>query len=134
MIMVPSTFTFAPIISMIITGVCYSLGGSAVWPLTGLLVDHKVIGTAYGILMSFQSCGLLVGPIIVGWITNDAANPNYQNAEIFFGCIAILCLMLCLLIVHYDSIGNKVLVSSAKTQRRVSAENKQKEADAKEKL
>ena len=81
---------FAPItpwIGVAIIGISYSMLASSLWPMVSLLVDKQMLGTAYGLMQSWQNLGLAVIAIAVGAI----AEKGWVQIEMFFaGCVSCM--------------------------------------------
>jgi len=62
-----------PLVGMVMLGLSFTLVPAAMWPAVPRIVDQNRVGTAYGIMTWIQSLGLLLFPLLAGWIT-DATN------------------------------------------------------------
>ncbi|EGR30537.1 major facilitator superfamily protein, putative [Ichthyophthirius multifiliis] len=95
---------FSFIFPLILFGIFYSLYGAVFWSCIPLVVPNKILGTAFGITIGFQNGGLVIGPLIVGFIIEQT---NYKQSgffwmEIFFTSLAFMCLFIHLLIYSND--------------------------------
>lgn len=90
-------FTFLmPVIAMVIMGISYSLLACSLWPLIpNEVLDHQV-GTAYGMMQSFQNLGLGVFAILSGKIVDSS---GYLMLEAFL--IISLCVSMVATIILY---------------------------------
>lgn len=68
-----SLTSLSPYIPMFTLGIAFSLVPAAMWPSVAIIVEEKVVGTAYGIMTSLQNLGLFIFPILAGYIL-DATN------------------------------------------------------------
>jgi nitrate/nitrite transporter NarK len=79
------TFTSVnPYALMALMGIAFSLVPAAMWPAVSKIVPDHLIGTAYGIMFSFQNLGLFAIPILAGYIL-DATNPGITPGMIEHG-------------------------------------------------
>lgn len=90
------TIAFAPgypmfgYIGIGILGIGYSLVPAAMWPSVPKIIPEKNLGTAYSLIYWIQNMGMLLVPMIVGYIiakTADAVNAEYLF--IFLSLVAI---------------------------------------------
>jgi predicted MFS family arabinose efflux permease len=56
------------IILIIILGVAFSLVPSAMWPSVPKIIPEKQLGTAYGMIFLVQNVGLMLVPLLIGWV------------------------------------------------------------------
>ena len=74
-----------PWVGVIIIGISYSMLAASLWPMVNLLVESHQLGTAYGLMQSWQNLGLAVIAIAVGAI----AEKGWIQIEIFFSaCVS----------------------------------------------
>ena len=74
-----------PWVGVIIIGISYSMLAASLWPMVNLLVESHQLGTAYGLMQSWQNLGLAVIAIAVGAI----AEKGWIQIEIFFAaCVS----------------------------------------------
>jgi MFS family permease len=57
-----------PIIPMLMLGIAFSLVPAALWPSVPLVVKEENLGTAYGLMAQFQSFGLWIIPLSMGFL------------------------------------------------------------------
>lgn len=62
-------------VMVIILGIGFSLVPSAMWPSVPKIIPEKQLGTAYAVIFWIQNIGLLVVPLILGFVLN-ATNPE----------------------------------------------------------
>ncbi len=62
-------------------GIAFSLVPAAMWPSVARIVDEKRLGTAYGIMFSFQNLGLFAMPILAGFVL-DSTNKGISAGEL----------------------------------------------------
>jgi MFS family permease len=110
LLLVHLVFSFTnltPYVPMILLGIAFSLVPAAMWPSMVRLVEDRQIGTAYGMMYSFQNLGLWGFPLLAGIIL-DAANPgnpeilNYRPAILLFAGLGLLGLLFALLLKRED--------------------------------
>ena len=63
---------------LIILGLAFSLYASVIWPSIALLVEPKILGTAYGMAMAIQNGGLALGPYLAGVLID---NKSYKDTK-----------------------------------------------------
>ncbi|MDR2497326.1 MAG: MFS transporter [Tannerellaceae bacterium] len=61
------------VIIMILLGIAFSLVPSAMWPSVARIIPHKSLGTAFAIIFYIQNLGLMLVPILIGWIIDRFA-------------------------------------------------------------
>ena len=86
---------FAPVNAMPVwipllgQGIAYALFSAVIWPSVGMVVEKKMTGTAYGIILSMQNTGLALFPIFVAAIHKHSHDKYVPNVELLFcGCAA----------------------------------------------
>jgi MFS family permease len=70
-----SLTNITPYIPMFVLGVAFSLVPAAMWPSVAKLVETNKIGTAYGLMFTIQNIGLMVFPLLIGYVL-DRYNPG----------------------------------------------------------
>jgi MFS family permease len=82
---------FMPVwIPLVGQGVAYALFSAVIWPSVGLVVEKRMTGTAYGIILSAQNCGIALFPILVAAIYRASQQRYIPNVELLFvGCAGI---------------------------------------------
>jgi len=92
-----------PIPLMIWIGICYSLGAASIWPILSVIIDRKMLGTAYGCMTAVQNAGLAVFPLLIGEL-QDAPGIKGNSLKytlpiiIFVACEGVAFLLTFLLI------------------------------------
>ncbi|MFV0390782.1 MAG: MFS transporter [Paludibacteraceae bacterium] len=77
------------IILILLLGVTFSLVPSAMWPSVPKIIPDKLLGTSYALIFWVQNIGLMLVPLLIGWvldtycITNvamvaEGAKPHYD--------------------------------------------------------
>jgi MFS family permease len=69
----------SPYLSMFILGVAFSLVPAAMWPSVAKIVETNKIGTAYGLMFTIQNIGLMIFPMLIGYVL-DESNPGVAEA------------------------------------------------------
>jgi MFS family permease len=64
-----------PYVHMFVLGVAFSLVPAAMWPSVAKIVETNKIGTAYGLMFTIQNIGLMIFPMLIGYIL-DTTNPG----------------------------------------------------------
>jgi MFS family permease len=85
------------VIIMILLGIAFSLVPSAMWPSVARMIPHKSLGTAFALIFYIQNVGLMLVPILIGWIidrfairTNDALTYDYTIPMLTFAAFGFL--------------------------------------------
>ncbi len=105
------TSTPLAIVLIMVLGVAFSLVPSAMWPSVPKIIPEKQLGTAYGMIFLVQNVGLMLVPLLIGWILNrfcitgtrlldgvEVSNYNYTIPMIVFTCFGILAFIFALLL------------------------------------
>ncbi len=104
-----------PYIPIFILGVAFSLVPAAMWPSVAKIVETNKIGTAYGLMFTIQNIGLMIFPMLIGYVL-DASNPgvaetlasgesavyNYTNPTIMLAGLGLLGVLFAFLLKHDD--------------------------------
>jgi len=99
--------SLTPYVPMVLLGIAFSLVPAAMWPSMVKLVEERQIGTAYGMMYSFQNLGLWGFPLLAGIIL-DATNPgnpvvlNYRPVMLLFAGLGLLGLLFAILLKRED--------------------------------
>jgi len=118
-------FTFiTPWIAMSMMGVSYSMLASALWPMVSLVIEERQLGSAYGLMQSFQNLGLAVVAIIAGSLVD---NYGYLILEVFFIDSLCIALMSTVLLLVVDSSRDGVLNMTPKQRTELKRSTQEKE-------
>jgi MFS family permease len=103
------------IILIIILGIGFSLVPSAMWPSVPKIIPEKQLGTAYALIFLVQNVGLMLVPLLIGWVLNkycitgtrlldgvEVSNYNYTLPMIIFTSFGILALVFAFLLKAED--------------------------------
>jgi nitrate/nitrite transporter NarK len=88
-------------------GIAFSLVPAAMWPSVARIVSENRLGTAYGIMFSFQNLGLFAIPILAGFVL-DATNKtstgalDYTFTMLMFAALGLLALFFAFLLKKDD--------------------------------
>jgi MFS family permease len=110
-----SLTNITPFIPMFILGVAFSLVPAAMWPSVAKIVETNKIGTAYGLMFTIQNIGLMIFPMLIGYVL-DRSNPgvaetlaaggdavyDYTNPIIMLVGLGMLGLVFAFLLKHED--------------------------------
>jgi len=104
----------APLLGMMLMGFSYSLCAASLWPCIPLLVEERMVGTAYGIMNAIQNGGLAVAAIAVG-AASEGSNIKRPLYILFaVGAFTFVC---CILLLIYDlSHGKKLTMKSSEVK------------------
>jgi MFS family permease len=100
---------------IIILGIGFSLVPSAMWPSVPKIIPEKQLGTAYAMIFWVQNIGLMLVPLLIGWVLDrfcitgtrlvdgvSVSNYNYTLPMIIFTCFGILALLFAFLLKGED--------------------------------
>ncbi len=117
-----SLFAFLPsyeepnyivILPLFCIGLFYSIYLANIWVCYSLVVDEKLIGTAYGLGMSILNIGLSIVPMIVGYLHDyfkDLDNKSgYFSVSLFFIFVSTLAFISAIGLHYHDISHNKIL-------------------------
>jgi len=103
------------IILIIILGIGFSLVPSAMWPSVPKIIPEKQLGTAYGLIFLVQNVGLMLVPLLIGWVLDrfcitgtrmldgvEVSSYNYTLPMIIFTALGILALVFALMLKAED--------------------------------
>jgi MFS family permease len=90
----------SPVISMIVLGAAFVLVPACIWPSVPLIVDARVVGTAYGLMTAIQNLGLATYPIANGALRD--ATHGYTASQIMFALLGFCGLIFSLLLLRAD--------------------------------
>jgi MFS family permease len=89
-----------PVYSMIVLGAAFVLVPACIWPCVPLIVEESRVGTAFGLMTSFQNIGLLAFPYFNGALRD--ATHSYTSTQIMFAGLGVLGLIFALLLLRAD--------------------------------
>lgn len=95
--------------STIVTlGVSFSLVPASLWPAVPKLIDEKVLGSAYSAIFWIQNVGLMLVPILIGYVvkvTNPdvAATKDYTYAMFIFASFGIIAFVIAAVLKMLDA-------------------------------
>lgn len=100
---------------IIILGIGFSLVPSAMWPSVPKIIPEKQLGTAYAMIFWVQNIGLMLVPMLIGWVLNkycisgtrmvdgvSVSSYNYTFPMIIFTAFGVLALFFALLLKAED--------------------------------
>lgn len=97
----------SPIFPMIILGGAFVLVPAAMWPSVPLIVDKKIVGTAFGIMTQIQNIGLALFPILNGMLRE--ATKGYSASMLMFSSLGALGFIFALLLWRADKKRARIL-------------------------
>ncbi len=99
---------FATIV-MIILGIAFSLVPSAMWPSVPKIIPEKQIGSAYALIFWVQNIGLMLVPVLIGYVLDvycQTGNPekpyDFTLPMGIFTCFGVLALFVAFLLKRED--------------------------------
>jgi hypothetical protein len=96
-----------PAVPMLILGSAFVLLPAALWPSVPLLVDHRRLGTAYGLMTLVQNVGLMLFPYLNGMLRERTA--GYGSSMMMFAGLGTAALVFAVLLKRADSSRGGVL-------------------------
>jgi MFS family permease len=78
----------------VIFGIGYCLFACSLYPSVSHSTERSMWGTAFGIMISIQNIGLMVTPIIVGWLRDVTG--SYKAVEWYFACCSFIGMLIAL--------------------------------------
>jgi MFS family permease len=100
---------------IIILGIGFSLVPSAMWPSVPKIIPEKQLGTAYAMIFWVQNIGLMLVPLLIGWVLDrfcitgtrlvdgvKVSNYNYTLPMIIFTGFGLLALVFAILLKAED--------------------------------
>ncbi len=91
---------FSPVLSMILLGAAFVLVPACIWPCVPLIVDARVVGTAFGLMTAIQNLGLGAYPLANGALRD--ATHGYTASQIMFAALGLCGLVFSLLLLRAD--------------------------------
>lgn len=91
-----------PVGPLVGQGLAYSGFASVLWPSVAMVVEDKLVGLGYGIVVSIQNMGLAIFPVIIAQIYSDSDNEYIPNVEVFFVALAIIGTLIGVYLNFYD--------------------------------
>lgn len=103
-----SSFTFGvALTAIILLGISFSLVPASLWPSVPKLVDNRVLGSAYSIIFWIQNIGLMLTPVLIGWVlkisnpgvaaqiaAGEAVKYNYTLPMLIFASLGVVAFIL----------------------------------------
>ena len=114
--------TVSPIGPLVGQGLAYSCFAAVLWPSVGLVVEQRLVGLGYGIVVSIQNMGLASFPLIVAAIYSGANDKYIPECEVFFIACAWMGVIIGLYLNYIDYYFLRSLLNG-KAQRRLSQED-----------
>lgn len=103
-----------PVGPLVGQGLAYSGFASVVWPSVAMVVEDRLVGLGYGIVVSIQNIGLAIFPVIIAQIYTDADNHYIPNVEMFFVGLAAAGTLIGIYLNFYDHFFLNDLLNSGR--------------------
>ena len=97
-----------PLIPCMLFGMSFTLIYASCWPFVMQIVQKEHVGKACGLVASLENVGLLLFPIIDGWLKNTFG--SYDDSQIFLAILAGIGSVLGIMIYQQDSQNNDALL------------------------
>ncbi len=89
-----------PAIPMAILGLSFSLVPAAMWPSVPLIVEEKIVGTAFGLMTMVQNIGLALFPLVIGKLRD--VTHDYTAGMIVFSFLGLFGLFFAIMLKRSD--------------------------------
>ncbi len=89
-----------PVFAMIVLGAAFVLVPACIWPCVPLIVDARLVGTAFGLMTAFQNLGLAAYPVANGALRD--ATHGYTASQVMFAGLGFCGLIFSLLLLRAD--------------------------------
>jgi len=91
-------------IIMFLHGIAFSLVPSALWPSVPKIVPLSQLGTAYSIIYYIQNLGLMLVPMFVGNMIDEAQQPSstVTPTMLVFALFGVLAVVTAILLLYLD--------------------------------
>lgn len=96
-----------PMFPMIVLGASFVLVPAAMWPAVPLVVDKRIVGTAFGVMTLIQNFGLMAFPYFNGKLRE--ATGSYSASMIMFASLGLVGLIFAILLLRADRKAGGVL-------------------------
>ena len=108
------------IVIMILLGIAFALGPSALWPSVPKIIPMKQLGSAYAIIFYIQNIGLSMVPLLIGWViekysTIESAEGivyDYTLPMTIFAIFGIIAIFIAIILKREDAIKHYGLEES----------------------
>jgi nitrate/nitrite transporter NarK len=96
-----------PVIPMVVLGAAFVLVPAAMWPSVPLVVDKRIVGTAYGVMTLIQNLGLMAFPYLNGALRETTG--AYSASMVMFASLGLVGLLFAVLLWRADRAAGHVL-------------------------
>ena len=102
-----------PLFPMIVLGASFVLVPAAMWPAVPLVVDKRIVGTAFGVMTLIQNFGLMAFPYFNGKLRE--ATGTYSASMVMFASLGAVGLIFAVLLFRADRKAGSVLERPERT-------------------
>lgn len=109
------------VFAFILYGFSYSLYTTSIWPCVPYflpnqryVVERKVLGSAYGILVAIENTGFTIGPLLVAAMSTTKYKEGYFAVSMLNFAEALVGAGFSFYILYYDITHSRVLISDSK--------------------
>lgn len=92
----------SPVGPLVGQGLAYSGFAAVLWPSIAMVVEQRLVGLAYGIVVSIQNMGLASFPLVIAAIYTANGNRYIPDVEVFFVVLAWIGVIIGLYLNFYD--------------------------------
>jgi len=96
-----------PVFPMVVLGAAFVLVPAAMWPSVPLVVDKRIVGTAFGVMTLVQNVGLMAFPYFNGKLRE--ATGTYSASMVMFASLGLVGLLFAVLLWRADRVAGHVL-------------------------
>lgn len=101
-----------PIFYLLLLGLGYSIYTTVFWAAMSNVVQGKSLGTAFGLSFSVSNLGLVIGPLVVGYIQeNTEKDHGYYWVSVFLAILALIGFISGVIVYVLDANGPGVIDS-----------------------
>ena len=111
--------SYRSLFGFFLLGLSYSVYTSAAWPCIPYIVDRKILGRSYGIMVCLENLGLTLGPILVGLMLKTTYEEGYFAVSLLNFFEAVGATIFSCLLFHYDITHNRILLANDEDARRI---------------
>ncbi len=115
-----ATFAF------VLFGVAYSLYTTSLWPCVPYVVDKKMLGSAYGIVIAMENIGLSIGPLLVSAMHATSYKGGYFAVSMLNFFEALIGTAFAGYLFYYDYTHSQVLLANSKMATAIQRSEKHK--------
>jgi len=118
-----------PVGPLVGQGLAYAGFASVLWPSIAMVIDERLVGFGYGIVVSIQNLGLATFPLMIAAIYTDAGNLYIPKVEIFFIALAWIGVVIGLYLNYLDYYSLRSLLNRGLNTKRSKSNDARAKSD-----